>query len=45
MSPPLSRIPVDECFLLIPQGIHERGQTLGSQELFANKIAPRFARR
>ena len=33
MSLPLKRIPVNERFLLIPQGIHKRGQVFGSLEL------------
>jgi alkanesulfonate monooxygenase SsuD/methylene tetrahydromethanopterin reductase-like flavin-dependent oxidoreductase (luciferase family) len=36
-------IPIKECFLLIPQGIHERDQILTSLELFATKVMPRFA--
>lgn len=36
-------IPIKECFLLIPQGIHDRDQILTSLDLFANKIMPRFA--
>ena len=36
-------IPFRECFLLIPQGIHERGRILTSLELFATKVMPRFA--
>ena len=36
---------VNECFRLIPRSIHERGQDFGSLELFANRIAPSFARR
>ena len=39
----LSRIPIRECFLLIPQGIHDRGQILKSLELFATVVAPRFS--
>lgn len=35
-------IPFRECFLLIPQGIHDRGQILKSLELFAAKVMPRF---
>ena len=38
----LARIPVKECFLLIPQGLHDRGTILSSLELFATKVAPRF---
>jgi alkanesulfonate monooxygenase SsuD/methylene tetrahydromethanopterin reductase-like flavin-dependent oxidoreductase (luciferase family) len=36
-------IPINECFLLIPQGLHDRGQILTSLELFATKVMPRFA--
>ena len=36
-------VPIEECFLLIPQGIHDRGQILGSLELFAEKVIPNFA--
>ena len=32
-----------ECFLLIPQGLHERDKVLASLELFANKVIPRFS--
>lgn len=35
-------IPIKECFLLIPQGIHEREQILTSLELFTTKVMPRF---
>jgi alkanesulfonate monooxygenase SsuD/methylene tetrahydromethanopterin reductase-like flavin-dependent oxidoreductase (luciferase family) len=35
-------IPINECFLLIPQGIHDRAQILHSLELFATKVMPRF---
>ena len=37
------KFPIKECFLLIPQGIHEREQVLSSLDLFANKVMPRFA--
>ena len=36
-------VPIEECFLLIPQGIHDREQILGSLELFAEKVIPRFS--
>lgn len=36
-------VPIKECFLLIPQGIHDRGQILGSLERFATTVMPRFA--
>ena len=32
-----------ECFLLFPQGIHERDQVLTSLDLFASKVIPRFS--
>ena len=35
-------VPIEECFLLIPQGIHDRGQILSSLELFAEKVIPNF---
>lgn len=36
-------VPIEECFLLIPQGIHNRNQILSSLDLFANKVMPRFS--
>jgi hypothetical protein len=36
------RVPINECFLLIPQGIHDRDKILTSLELFATKVMPRF---
>ena len=39
----LKVLPQDEVVLLIPQGVHERGQILTSLELMANKVMPRFA--
>ena len=36
-------VPIEECFLLIPQGIHEPAQIHESLELFATKVMPRFA--
>jgi alkanesulfonate monooxygenase SsuD/methylene tetrahydromethanopterin reductase-like flavin-dependent oxidoreductase (luciferase family) len=36
-------IPIKECFLLIPQGVHDRDKMLTSLELFATKVMPRFA--
>ena len=33
----------DEIVLLIPQGLHDRGQILRSLELMATKVMPRFA--
>jgi alkanesulfonate monooxygenase SsuD/methylene tetrahydromethanopterin reductase-like flavin-dependent oxidoreductase (luciferase family) len=35
--------PINECFLLLPQGIHDRGRILKSLELFATRVMPRFA--
>jgi alkanesulfonate monooxygenase SsuD/methylene tetrahydromethanopterin reductase-like flavin-dependent oxidoreductase (luciferase family) len=35
-------VPIEECFLLIPQGIHPRERILPSLELFATKVLPRF---
>jgi alkanesulfonate monooxygenase SsuD/methylene tetrahydromethanopterin reductase-like flavin-dependent oxidoreductase (luciferase family) len=32
-----------ECFLLFPQGVHERDQVLTSLDLFASKVIPRFS--
>lgn len=37
------RIPIKECFLLIPQGLHARDRIMTSLDLFASKVAPRFA--
>lgn len=34
--------PIGECFLLIPQGIHDRDKILKSLELFADKVMPNF---
>jgi alkanesulfonate monooxygenase SsuD/methylene tetrahydromethanopterin reductase-like flavin-dependent oxidoreductase (luciferase family) len=36
-------VPLNECFLIIPQGIHDRGQVLSSLELFATRVIPRFS--
>lgn len=38
-----ARIPIKECFFLLPQGIHDRDQIMTSLELFAEKVMPRFA--
>ena len=38
----LTRITVNECFLLIPQGLHDRDRITTSLVLFAEKVAPRF---
>ena len=35
--------PINECFLLIPQGIHDRDQVMTSLDLFASKVMPRFS--
>ncbi len=35
-------VPFNECFLLIPQGIHRRAQILRSLELFSSRVMPRF---
>jgi len=32
----------DEVVLLIPQGLHDRGQILQSLELMATRVMPRF---
>lgn len=37
------RIPIKGCFLLIPQGLHARDRIMTSLDLFASKVAPRFA--
>jgi alkanesulfonate monooxygenase SsuD/methylene tetrahydromethanopterin reductase-like flavin-dependent oxidoreductase (luciferase family) len=36
-------VPINECFLLIPQGVHDRDRLLASLELFATRVLPRFA--
>jgi alkanesulfonate monooxygenase SsuD/methylene tetrahydromethanopterin reductase-like flavin-dependent oxidoreductase (luciferase family) len=36
-------VPINECFLLIPQGIHDRDRILKSLDLFARRVLPRFA--
>jgi alkanesulfonate monooxygenase SsuD/methylene tetrahydromethanopterin reductase-like flavin-dependent oxidoreductase (luciferase family) len=38
-------IPINECFLLLPQGIHDRDRSLKSLEPFATRVMPRFAGR
>ena len=40
---PTTTGPIKECFLLIPQGIHNRDQLLQSLDLFGSKVIPRFA--
>jgi alkanesulfonate monooxygenase SsuD/methylene tetrahydromethanopterin reductase-like flavin-dependent oxidoreductase (luciferase family) len=37
------RVPIDECVLLMPQGLHDRGRILQSLELMATKVMPKFA--
>ncbi|MEJ2132223.1 MAG: LLM class flavin-dependent oxidoreductase [Gammaproteobacteria bacterium] len=34
--------PIEECFLLIPQGIHSREQILSSLDLFSKQVMPNF---
>ena len=36
-------IPINEMFLLLPQGIHDRDQILSSLELFGDKVMPNFS--
>ncbi|MEQ8231375.1 MAG: LLM class flavin-dependent oxidoreductase [Gammaproteobacteria bacterium] len=36
-------VPINEMFLIIPQGLHDRDRILGSLDLFANKVMPNFA--
>ena len=36
-------VPIEDVFLLIPQGIHSRDQIMTSLELFSTKVMPRFA--
>lgn len=36
-------VPINECFLLIPQGLHTRDQIINSLELFADKVIPNFS--
>ena len=33
-------VPIDEAFLLIPQGLHDKAQILDSLDLFARKVMP-----
>ena len=35
-------VPLNEIFLIIPQGIHNRDQVLSSLELFAEKVITKF---
>lgn len=35
-------VSINEIFMIVPQGIHDRDQLLGSLELFAEKVMPRF---
>ena len=36
-------VPINEIFLLLPQGIHDRDQILSSLELFSDKVIPNFS--
>ncbi len=36
-------VPINECFLLIPQGLHTRDQIMKSLELFGEKVLPNFS--
>ena len=36
-------VPIEETFLLIPQGLHTRDQIMHSLDLFASKVIPRFS--
>ncbi len=36
-------VPITECFVILPQGIHDRDQVLSSLELFADKVIPSFS--
>ena len=36
-------VPIEECFLLVPQGVHTRDQIMTSLELFADRVMPRFS--
>lgn len=36
-------VPINEMFLLLPQGIHDRDQILSSLELFSEKVIPNFS--
>ena len=35
-------VPLNECMLLFPQGLHTRDQVLSSLDLFASQVMPRF---
>ena len=35
-------VPINEMFLIIPQGLHTRDQVLKSLELFSRKVIPNF---
>lgn len=35
-------VPINEMFLIIPQGLHDRDRIVGSLELFADKVMPNF---
>ncbi len=36
-------VPINECFLLIPQGLHTRDQIMSSLDLFGGKVLPNFS--
>ncbi len=36
-------VPINEMFLIIPQGLHDRDRIKGSLELFAEKVIPAFS--
>lgn len=36
-------VPINEMFLIIPQGLHDRDQIKDSLELFAEKVMPAFS--
>ncbi|MGE0485704.1 MAG: LLM class flavin-dependent oxidoreductase [Gammaproteobacteria bacterium] len=38
-----ARVPINEMFLIIPQGLHGRDDILRSLDLFANRVMPNFA--
>lgn len=37
-----SAVPLNEVFLIVPQGLHDRDQILRSLDLFATRVMPRF---
>ena len=36
-------VPIEECFLLVLQGVHTCDQIMTSLELFADRVMPRFS--